>query len=60
MGFRRCNNNEPSVRNVFPPYNHQDGEKHLGSTKQPAPELFINALLPLQTLSSPDDTAFQQ
>jgi hypothetical protein len=32
-------------------------EKKIGSTKQRAPESFINALLPLKIPSSPDETA---
>ena len=60
MGFRRYNvgtdNNKyvPSVRKVNPSNNHWNLRKNIGS-KWPAPESFIDALLPaLKKPSSPD------
>jgi hypothetical protein len=62
MGFRRYkagtgnNNYIPSVWKVTPPNSHQNVRKNIGS-KRPAPESFIDALLPaLKTPSSPDET----
>jgi hypothetical protein len=58
------NNNKPAVLEVTPPKtwkvtppnNNQNGQNKIDSTKQLAPESFINANLPLKTKSSPDET----
>jgi hypothetical protein len=62
MGFGRYkagtgnNNYQPSLWKVTLPNKHQNVQNNIGS-KQPAPELFMDALLPsLKTTSSPDKT----